>query len=68
MFYIFSPSGAADGDRQQKKVSFKNINGEGKYFRGTEKDLDKFLDCNQLTLFDSEVDLILIVTSLFSVI
>jgi len=46
-----------EGDGQQRKLfSFKNINGEGKYFRGTEKDLDKFLDRNQLTLFDSEVD------------
>ena len=46
-----------EGDGQQQKLfSFKNINGEGKYFRGTEKDLDKFLDRNQLTLFDSEVD------------
>ena len=43
-------------DGQQKIVSFKNINGDGKYFRGTERDLNKFLDRNQLTLFDSEVD------------
>ena len=26
------------------------------YFRGTEKDLNKYLDRNQLTLFDSAID------------
>ena len=39
-----------------KFFSFKNSKGEGKYFRGTEKDLDKYLDRNQLTLFDSAID------------
>ena len=36
--------------------SFKDSKGEGKYFRGTEKDLDNYLRINRLNLFDAAID------------